>query len=163
MKSLMTGILKSLAVVTSVVLFTAAANANPIVIHDHPGGLVGEEIMWWEVIRASGNLVVVDGECTSACNMLWGQIPPERVCITHDSVFGFHAATDTPGGPPDLPSTQRVIENYFPEWLQKLIVKHGFMKDLTVRYLTADEIVAAGGAHWCSPSEYKSPSNLKEV
>jgi hypothetical protein len=43
-------------------------------------------------IRESGEKVVIDGPCFSACTMLLGMLPRSQVCVTPRAVLGFHAA-----------------------------------------------------------------------
>jgi hypothetical protein len=40
----------------------------------------------------SGVLVIIDGKCLSACSMIIGTVPRDRICVTPNAVFGFHAA-----------------------------------------------------------------------
>ena len=42
-------------------------------------------------IRDSGERVVIDGNCFSACTLVTAIIPKERICVTERAVFGFHA------------------------------------------------------------------------
>ena len=44
-------------------------------------------------MRDSGEHVVIDGPCLSACTLLTGIIPSDRVCVTQRAVLGFHAAS----------------------------------------------------------------------
>jgi hypothetical protein len=43
-------------------------------------------------IRDSGEDVVVDGECLSACTLVLALVPRQRICLTSNAVFGFQAA-----------------------------------------------------------------------
>jgi hypothetical protein len=40
----------------------------------------------------SGVLVIIDGKCLSACSMIIGTVPRDRICVTPNAVLGFHAA-----------------------------------------------------------------------
>jgi hypothetical protein len=44
-------------------------------------------------VRNSGQRVVIDGPCYSACTLLLAAIPKERICVTPRAVLGFHAAS----------------------------------------------------------------------
>ena len=37
---------------------------------------------------------MVDGSCLSACTMVLGLVPRDRICATPQATFGFHAAWD---------------------------------------------------------------------
>jgi hypothetical protein len=40
----------------------------------------------------SGVLVIIDGKCLSACSMIIGTVPRDRICVTPNAVLGFYAA-----------------------------------------------------------------------
>jgi hypothetical protein len=79
----------------AVSLFASAA-ANPasaeIVIRNNPGGLISEHYAEFTRIRDAGERVVIDGRCYSACTLVLGMIPRERLCVTGRARLGFHAA-----------------------------------------------------------------------
>src|SRR6201999_2089147 len=57
-----------------------------------PGGQVGPFIDLFERVRASGERVVIDGPCLSACTLVLSMVPNDRICVTRRAVLGFHAA-----------------------------------------------------------------------
>jgi hypothetical protein len=57
-----------------------------------PGGRVGPFLDLFEGVRASGERVVIDGPCLSACTLVLSVVPDERICVTRRAVLGFHAA-----------------------------------------------------------------------
>jgi len=57
-----------------------------------PGGQVGPFLDLFERVRASGERVVIDGPCLSACTLVLSMVPNERICVTRRAVLGFHAA-----------------------------------------------------------------------
>ena len=56
-----------------------------------PGGEVGSYIKLFSVLRQSGQRVIVDGPCFSACTLVLSSIPRNRICVTPKAVLGFHA------------------------------------------------------------------------
>ena len=56
------------------------------------GGQVGPFLDLFEQVRASGERVVIDGPCLSACTLVLSLVPSERICVTRRAVLGFHAA-----------------------------------------------------------------------
>jgi len=58
------------------------------------GGQIGAYVQRHEAMRQSGERVVIDGPCLSACTMVLGAIPRHRICVTSRAVLGFHAAYD---------------------------------------------------------------------
>jgi len=57
-----------------------------------PGGQVGPFLELFDRVRASGERVVIDGPCLSACTLVLMTVPTERICVTRRAVLGFHAA-----------------------------------------------------------------------
>src|ERR1700674_2863599 len=57
-----------------------------------PGGQVGPFLDLFERVRASGERVVIDGPCLSACTLVLSIVPDNRICVTRRAVLGFHAA-----------------------------------------------------------------------
>jgi hypothetical protein len=56
------------------------------------GGRVGPFIDLFDEVRASGERVVIDGPCMSACTLVLSVVPNDRICVTRRAVLGFHAA-----------------------------------------------------------------------
>jgi hypothetical protein len=56
------------------------------------GGRVGTFIDLFDEVRASGQRVVIDGPCMSACTLVLSVVPNDRICVTRRAVLGFHAA-----------------------------------------------------------------------
>lgn len=75
-----------------VCLLAAAPAAAEIRIIRSPGGEVGPFLDLFEKVRASGERVVIDGPCLSACTLVLSVVPDERICVTKRAVLGFHAA-----------------------------------------------------------------------
>jgi len=57
-----------------------------------PGGRVGPFLDLFERVRASGERVVIDGPCLSACTLVLSVVPDNRICVTRRAILGFHAA-----------------------------------------------------------------------
>src|SRR5262245_65067964 len=57
-----------------------------------PGGEVGPFLELFERVRQSGERVVIDGPCLSACTLVLSAVPNDRICVTRRAVLGFHAA-----------------------------------------------------------------------
>ena len=80
-------------VVAAVALCAAVSPASAeIRILASPGGQVGPFIELFDRVRASGERVVIDGPCMSACTLVLMTVPTERICVTRRAVLGFHAA-----------------------------------------------------------------------
>ena len=84
------------AVATLALLLAALVCAAPataeVRILASPGGEVGPFLDLFARVRASGERVVIDGPCLSACTLVLSMVPGERICVTRRAVLGFHAA-----------------------------------------------------------------------
>ena len=70
----------------------ASPAAAEIRILKSPGGQVGPFLDLFEEVRQSGERVVIDGPCLSACTLVLSTVPNDRICVTRRAVLGFHAA-----------------------------------------------------------------------
>lgn len=57
-----------------------------------PGGQIGQYLTLFAMIKQSGERVVIDGPCFSACTLVLSVLPKERICVTRKAILGFHAA-----------------------------------------------------------------------
>ena len=44
--------------------------------------------------HTSGQSVVIDGLCASACTLVLAAVPRDKICVTSRATLGFHAAYD---------------------------------------------------------------------
>src|SRR5256714_2877257 len=72
-------------------LAPAPAGAAVRIVRD-PGGQIGPYLEHLVALRSSGEQVIIDGPCLSACTMVLGVIPRNRICVTARARLGFHAA-----------------------------------------------------------------------
>ena len=76
-----------------------------------PGGEVGPFLQLFERVRASGERVVIDGPCLSACTLVLDMVPSDRICVTRRAILGFHGARSIDrrgrGGVPAPPARGR--------------------------------------------------------
>ena len=56
-----------------------------------PGGAVPNYVNFFSQVRRSGERVIIDGPCLSACTLVLSTIPRNRICVTSRAVLGFHA------------------------------------------------------------------------
>jgi hypothetical protein len=61
-------------------------------ISEDRGGQIGHYLQAFAMLRSSGERVIIDGNCLSACTLILGMVPRSRMCATPRAVFGFHAA-----------------------------------------------------------------------
>ena len=63
-------------------------------IADDYGGRIGDYIKRYKELQTSRELVVIDGDCVSACTLVLSFVPKARICVTPRARFGFHTAWD---------------------------------------------------------------------
>jgi hypothetical protein len=121
MKSL-TWMLAPLMALSWVVAASAAVR-----IHSDPGGRIDQYLDRYNQIRLSGQRVIVDGTCNSACTLLLGSVPRDKICFTEQASLGFHSAWqfDDAGKPVASPSWTRVLWRNYPRPIRTWIVRHG--------------------------------------
>jgi hypothetical protein len=77
------------AVVGLLLLITVAPSASATTrIDNDMGGPLGKYLLWFTRIRDSGERVIIDGNCYSACTLVT-IIPRERVCVNPTRGAGF--------------------------------------------------------------------------
>src|SRR5665213_3535028 len=84
--------MRILAALVVVTVLGAPAAADEVRILSSRGGEVGQFIDMFEHLRKSGDRVVIDGPCLSACTLVLSAVPNDRICVTRRAVLGFHAA-----------------------------------------------------------------------
>src|SRR6516225_8438602 len=88
--------MKMVTGVLAAVLLLAGVGGNHAggrISHDR-GGRIGTYVDRYQGMRTSGESVIIDGLCASACTIVLGAIPHDRICVTSHATLGFHAAWD---------------------------------------------------------------------
>jgi hypothetical protein len=91
------------------------------------GGEVGPFLDLFERVRASGERVVIDGPCLSACTLVLSMVPNDRICVTRRAILGFHAARsiDTRGRIYAEPQTSELVLEAYPSAVRGWIRHRG--------------------------------------
>jgi hypothetical protein len=79
-------------IAAAAIVLTAADASATMRISDDVGGRIGAYVDQFSQVRASGERVVIDGPCLSACTLVLGIVPRDRICVTRRATLGFHAA-----------------------------------------------------------------------
>jgi hypothetical protein len=92
-----------------------------------PGGEVGPFLDLFERVRASGERVVIDGPCLSACTLVLSVVPDDRICVTRRAVLGFHAARsiDRRGRMSAEPEASELVLETYPAAVRGWILRRG--------------------------------------
>lgn len=84
-------VIRTILVTAALCAAMASARAEVRILAS-PGGQVGPFLDLFDRVRESGERVVIDGPCLSACTLVLSTVPNERICVTRRAVLGFHAA-----------------------------------------------------------------------
>ena len=112
--------------VLSTTLTITSASATVLISGDN-GGLMEDYTARFQQVRQSGEPVVIDGACYSACTMVLGLVPRDQICATSNAVLGFHAAWqfDKSGGRVASASGTRDLMKTYPASVRAWIARHG--------------------------------------
>jgi hypothetical protein len=116
----------ALLVLTSGV-FGAEPVAAEVRIRASPGGPVVPYVQLFEAVRNSGERVVIDGPCFSACTLVLSIVPNERICVTRRAVLGFHGArsVDRRGRMYAEPEASQAVLEAYPAAVRNWISRRG--------------------------------------
>ena len=119
---------------------TAAAMVR---IADDHGGNMGAYWSRYMTLRDSGEQITIDGLCSSACTLVLGIVPHDRICVTSNAVLGFHAAWRAGflgRAVMNDPGTQ-TLWTIYPNSIRQWISRHGGLGATTI-YLSGPELFA---------------------
>jgi hypothetical protein len=149
------------AAVVSMALPVTSASATEI-IGDDVGGKMKDYTAHFQQVRSSGEPVVISGTCVSACTMVLGLVPSDRICVTPNAALGFHAAWmfDNSGKRVVSASGTQDLMKTYPAPVRTWIARHG---GLTPRmmYLQGRDLAAIVAP--CNSSRVASASRAKRL
>jgi hypothetical protein len=126
-------------------LLLAAVNAShaAIRIADDRGGQIGTYIAKYQGLRASGETVIIDGLCASACTIVLGAVPHDRICVTSHANLGFHAAWDfgVHGRAVTNPDATQMLYSLYPSPVRRWIAARGGLKSQMI-FLRGKELTS---------------------
>ncbi len=104
----------------------APASATMRIAEDR-GGQIGHYLQAFALLRSTGENVIVDGNCLSACTLVLGMIPSNKICATENARFGFHAAwmPDRDGRPITSATGTQALWKIYPLVVRHWINQHG--------------------------------------
>jgi hypothetical protein len=120
----------------------SSASAAVRIVSD-AGGQIGPYLESLAQLRSSGQNVIIDGPCLSACTLVLGVIPRERICVTSRARLGFHAAWhpgDNGQPTPSRGGTQLLMEVY-PQQVRRWLARKGGLTP-QMKYLAGRELAA---------------------
>lgn len=121
--------MKILTGLLAVVLLVAGVGASHAVVRiaDDRGGRIGTYVDKYQGLRTSGEYVIIDGLCASACTIVLGAVPHERICVTSHANLGFHAAWDfgANGRAVTNPEATQMLYSMYPSQIRRWIAHRG--------------------------------------
>ena len=111
----------------ALLLASAGVARAELRIVSSPGGEVGSYLRLFAMVRESGERVIIDGPCLSACTLVLSAVPEDRICITRRAVLGFHAARwlDQQGQLYAAPDETRLLATTYPAPIRSWIERKG--------------------------------------
>jgi len=136
--------MKIAAALAGVFMALAVSTAHAAVrIKADPGGQIGPYLENLVALRGSGERVIIDGPCLSACTMVLGVIPRERICVTPRARLGFHAAWHPGENGRPVPSREatKLLMDIYPQHVRTWISRKGGLSP-RMMYLSGRELAA---------------------
>jgi hypothetical protein len=135
--------MKARAVAVAMLLTMTVSSAFATMrISDDRGGQIGDYLAKFHALRENGDRVEIDGTCASACTMLLGVIPRNRICVTPRAVLAFHSAwTPTSEGEQISSAGNYYLWSNYPPAVRKWIIQHGGLHTQII-YLSGAELAA---------------------
>jgi len=117
----------SMMLAAALAVLSAAPASAAMRISEDRGGQIGQYLQSFAMLRSSGERVIIDGNCLSACTLVLGIIPRSRMCATERARLGFHAAwmPDEDGRPVTSVMGTRALWNAYPAGIRNWIASHG--------------------------------------
>ena len=132
------------ALIAGVLLLAGVTLSHAAIrIADDRGGKIGTYIDRYQGLRSSGETVIIDGLCASACTMVLGAVPRERICVTSQAVLGFHAAWDSGanGRAVTNPGATQMLYSLYPSSVRRWIAARGGLKSEMI-FLRGKELMS---------------------
>jgi hypothetical protein len=120
---------------------TSASSA--VRIRGDAGGQIGPYVEKMAALRGSGEKVIIDGPCLSACTMVLGVIPRNRICVTPRARLGFHAAwrPGDNGQPVMSKGATQLLMDIYPQHVRSWIARRGGLSP-RMMYLSGRELAS---------------------
>ena len=112
-------------------------------IAEDRGGQIGPYLQQFAMVRDSGSRVIIDGTCLSACTLVLGTVPKDRICVTSRANLGFHAAWNLAPGGRTVYSEEgtRLLWEIYPTQIRNWIRRKGGLKPQMI-YLRGKELAS---------------------
>ena len=126
--------------------FLLAATPARAVLHitrDH-GGYVEEYKSKYKHVRDAGERVIIDGICNSACTLVLGIVPMNKICVTPRASLGFHLAyfdkAFTMGVKVTSAAGTSDLMSYYPDSVKNWISRNGGLTNEMKKIKNGEEL-----------------------
>ena len=115
------------SMVAVVMLAGVRASDAAVRIGQDRGGWMGAYVDKYQGLRSSGEMVIIDGDCLSACTLVLGSVPHDRICVTSRAKLGFHAAWNPASNGRRKTNTEatHTLYSMYPSEVQRWIDQRG--------------------------------------
>jgi hypothetical protein len=116
------------ALLVAVILLAGIGASDAVVrIAQDPGGRIETYVDKYQGVRSSGEMVIIDGFCASACTIVLGTVPHDKICVTSRAKRGFHAAWDpgSSGRKMTNPEATQTLYSMYPFEVRRWIDQRG--------------------------------------
>jgi hypothetical protein len=116
------------AVLAAILVLGHIAASHAVVrIGEDRGGRIGTYVDKYQNLRETGQFVIIDGLCASACTIVLGAVPHDRICVTSHAALGFHAAWDVgaDGRAVTNPEATHMLYLMYPSAIRRWIKQRG--------------------------------------
>jgi hypothetical protein len=119
--------IRDLLLCVALLAFNVSSASATVRIVDDRGGPIDEYLQAFANVRSTGELVVVDGDCLSACTLVLGLARSNQICATPRARFGFHAPSilNNDGFFVTRAKATQAMWNIYPISVQRWINQHG--------------------------------------
>jgi hypothetical protein len=138
-------VMKSLTVLfaaVSLLTGVGASDAEVRIVEDR-GGRIETYVGKYHGVRSSGERVIIDGFCASACTILLGAVAHDKICVTSRAKLGFHAAWDpgSDGRKITNPEATQTLYSMYPFEVRRWIDQRGGLSPRMI-FLSGRELAA---------------------
>src|SRR5437879_7863811 len=115
----------------AVLLLAGVASSQAVVrIADDRGGRIGTYVDKYQGLRTSGETVIIDGLCASACTIVLGAVSHDKICVTSNATLGFPAAWDFGANGRAITNSEatQMLYSMYPSAVRHWIAQRGGLK-----------------------------------
>src|SRR5690349_1252002 len=125
------------------VALTVSSASATVRISGDVGGQIGPYLDRLAALRNAGERIVIDGPCLSACTLVLGVIPRNRICVTARAQLGFHAAwhPGENGRPVFSRGGTKLLMDTYPPQVKRWIASRGGLSQ-QMMYLRGHELTS---------------------